>query len=126
MPRAGREERIEEYWDWFAVALFLFIPVDMLTTLGAVTEYGVGAESNPVMRWLLTEGLGVLLLVNLAAIVTVAYGFSALVRRTALSPAPYDRYLERAVEAWLGLLVAAGLFVFANNLSVIVLGGSIL
>lgn len=126
MRRTAREERIEEYWDWFAVALFLLIPVDLLTTLGAVTQYGVGAESNPLMRWLLTEGVGMLLLVNLAAIVTVAYGFSALVRRTALSPAPYDRYLERAIEAWLGLLVAVGLFLFANNLSVIVWGGSIL
>ena len=35
-------------------------------------------------------------------------------------------YLALAVELWLGLLVAAGLLVFANNLAVIVLGWSLL
>jgi hypothetical protein len=38
---------------------------------------------------------------------------------------PYDRYVAVTVQAWLGLLIASGLFVFANNLTVIVYGRSL-
>ncbi|MFW6045519.1 MAG: hypothetical protein ACOC8O_01530, partial [Natronomonas sp.] len=38
-------ERIDEWWDWFAVALFLLITVHILTSIGATVRYGYGAES---------------------------------------------------------------------------------
>jgi hypothetical protein len=51
------ESRIEEYWDWIAVALFLLLTVDLLTTLAAARLVGADAESNPLMRWLLGRGV---------------------------------------------------------------------
>jgi hypothetical protein len=34
--------------------------------------------------------------------------------------------MARSFEGWIGTLIAVGLFLFANNLAVIVLGGSLL
>lgn len=120
------ETRIQEYWEWFAVALFLLITVDLLTTFGATVTHGIEAESNPVMRWLLLQGPLVIAAANLLVLVVVVYCFSSVVTAVERSPEPYDRYLRRAVEVWLGLLLSMGLFVFANNLSVVVLGESLL
>ncbi len=41
---------MEEYWDWVAVALFLLVTVDMLTTMFAAAALGPVAEANPLMR----------------------------------------------------------------------------
>lgn len=123
-PRA--EPRIREYWSWIAVALFLLVTVDLLTSLYAAAAVGVGAESNPLMRWLLGQSVPVVVGVNVLAVVLVAVAFAGVMRMLRLTPAPYDRYFAFGIELWLGLLLAAGLFVFANNLSVVVLGDSLL
>jgi hypothetical protein len=120
------DERLDEYWDWFAVALFVLITVDMITTMYAATHAGPAAEANPLMRWALGQGLVVLTLVNLAATVIAVGGFYWLMRLLRTTGPPYDRYVGLGVEAWLGLLIAAGLFVFANNLFVIFHGRSLL
>ena len=65
-------------------------------------------------------------LVHLAvtvAVVAFFHGIFEVVRQ--VSPR-YRSVAFRGLELYIGLLVAAGLFVFANNLSVIVLGGSLL
>lgn len=121
-----RGDQFEEYWDWFAVSLFLLVPVDMLVTLGAASAPGPAVESNPVMRRLLAEGPVVLVGVNLLVVVLAAGAFAALIGRTRATPEPYDRYLRIALEAWLGCLLAVGFFVLANNLAVIVLGAPLL
>ena len=120
------ESRIEEYWDWIAVALFLLLAVDLLTTLAAARLVGVGAESNPLMRWLLSRGVLVVIGAHLAVVVLVTGCFRLLVERLRRTPAPANRYFALVIEMWLGLLLAVGLGAFANNLSVIVLGGSLL
>jgi len=120
------ESRIEEYWDWVAVALFLLLAVDLLTTLAAARLVGTGAESNPLMRWLLGRGVLVVIGAHLAVVVLVTGCFGLLVERLRRTPSPANKYFAFAIEAWLGVLVAVGLGVFANNLSVIVLGGSLL
>jgi pheromone shutdown protein TraB len=120
------ESRIEEYWDWVAVALFLLLAVDLLTTLAAARLVGTGAESNPLMRWLLGRGVLTVIGAHLAAVVLVTGCFRLLVDRLRRTPAPANRYFALAIEAWLGFLVAVGLGVFANNLAVIVLGRSLL
>lgn len=120
------ESRIGEYWDWVAVALFLLVSVDLLTTLAAAEVAGRAAERNPLMRWLLGRSLGVVVAVHLAVVVLVTLTFRAVVGRLRRTPAPQSRYFALLVELWLGLLVAAGLAVFANNLSVVVLGRSLL
>lgn len=120
------DPRLEEYWDWFAVALFVLITVDMVTTMYAAWYVGPAAEANPLMRWALGQGLLTLTAVNLAATVLAVGGFSWLLRLLERTTPPYDRYVGRGVEAWLGLLISAGLFVFANNLSLIFHGRSLL
>jgi hypothetical protein len=125
-PESVAESRIEEYWDWIAVALFLLLAVDLLTTLAAARVVGAGAESNPLMRWLLRRDVAVVVAAHLLAVVLVTGCFRLLVGRLRRTPPPTDRHFALLIEAWLGLLVAVGLAVFANNLSVIVLGESLL
>lgn len=117
--------RIREYWSWIAVVLFLLITVDMLTTIFAAAVLGPGAETNPLMRWTLRQGVGVLVAVNLAAVVLAVGFFYALLRMLRRTPPAYERAFALLIEVWLGLLLFAGLAVFANNLSVIVLGESL-
>lgn len=117
--------RLEEYWDWFAVALFVLISVDMLTTINAAWYVGPAAEANPLMSWALGQGMLTLTAVNLAATVIAVGGFYWLMQLLATTRSPYDRYVGIGVEAWLGLLIAGGLFVFANNLYVIFHGRSL-
>jgi hypothetical protein len=124
--RRVSESRIEEYWDWIAVALFLLLSVDLLTTLAAARVVGPGAESNPLMRWLLGRPVLVVTAAHLAVVVVVTACFRLLVRRLRRTPSPADHHLALLIEGWLGVLVAVGLAVFANNLAVIVLGRSLL
>lgn len=112
------------YWEWVAVALFLLVTVDLLTTLFAAAQVGVAAEGNPLMRWLIGQSLATLVAVNVAAVAVVCGFFYGLMEMYRLTPGPYRRYFGYAIELWLGLLVAAGLVVFANNTAVIVLGES--
>jgi hypothetical protein len=115
-----------EYWSWVAWALFLLVTVDMLTTLFAASVLGTAAEANPLMRWALERGLGTLLVLNLAAVVSVVAFFYALVQMLERTPERYQSEFSLVVEVWLGLLLFAGLAVFANNLSAIFLGQSLL
>lgn len=119
-------DRIDEWWDWFAVALFVLITVDILTTVGATVRYGYGAESNPLVRWLLVEGPVVLVGVNLAVVVVTVLCFRGVILMARRVPDPYHHAFTLGVELWLGVVISVGLFLFANNLSVIVLGGSLL
>ena len=63
---------------------------------------------------------------HLAVVVLVTGCFRLLVERLRRTPAPANYYFALAIEMWLGFLVSVGLGVFANNLSVIVLGESLL
>ncbi|MEZ3142767.1 hypothetical protein [Halobaculum sp. MBLA0143] len=118
--------RVGEYWDWIAVALFLLTTVDLLTTLLAAAAVGVAYEGNPLVRWLLRRSLPALVAVNLLAVAAGAVGFRAVVATLRRTPPRIRPYYALVVEVWLGLLVAAGLSVFANNVSVILLGRSLL
>ncbi len=119
-------ERVEEYWEWLAVALYLLTAVDLLTTLYAAAVVGVGYEQNPLVRWLLGRSVAALVGVNLVVVVAAAVGFRGVVATLERTPPRLRPYYTLVIEVWLGLLVAAGLGVFANNLSVIVLGQSLL
>ena len=117
---------VREYWGWTGAALFLLITVDLLTSMYAVAIVGLEHESNPVMAWLLARPLWVLVGVHLAAaglLVVLFYGLAELVHET---PPAYREPFKRLIEGFLGLLLAAGLVVFANNLAVIVYGRSLL
>lgn len=119
------EPRIREYWSWIAVALFLLIPLDLLTSLAAASMYGLEAESNPIMAWLLARSLPVIVAVNLAAVGLAAGCFAGVAETLRRTPPPYRRYFALLVELWLALLVASGVALFANNFAVIILGRSL-
>jgi hypothetical protein len=120
------ETRLQEYWDWVAVALFLLITVDFLTSVFAAEAVGLEHEQNPIMEWVLSQSFLVIVGVHMAVLVLAASGFWLLFRLLERSAGTGKRALAFLIEIYLGLLVAAGLLVFANNLSVIVLGTNIL
>lgn len=116
----------ESYWQWFAVALFLLIPVDMLTTAGAIARHGVGGELNPLMRTAFQRGTPALLGLNLAAVVLTTGGFGLVLVMFRRAPYWMHPYLDRWLQLWLGLLVSAGLFVAVNNLLALAVGETLL
>ncbi|MFB6094850.1 MAG: hypothetical protein ABEJ71_00160, partial [Halodesulfurarchaeum sp.] len=121
-----RSRRLEEYWSWVAVALFLLLTVDLLTTMFAAHVVGPAAEANPLVRWAMVRGgIAMLLALNLAALALLVILFYGLIRLTREAPAPYDDVVALVFEVWIGLLVALGLLIFANNLLVIVHGEDI-
>lgn len=111
---------LSTYWRYVTATLFLLIPVDMLTTLYASYVYGPSAEANPVMRWALQQGVGAVVGLNIVALALAALIFYGLRELIARSEPPYNHIIGRATEVWLAFLIAGGLFVFANNLLVIV------
>lgn len=113
-------KRFEEYWSWVTVALFLLLTVDLLTTLFASGVSGANAEANPIVRWALLQGTPYLVAVNLIALVLLAVLFYGLIRLIGEAPEPYNDMVALSFEVWVGLLVASGLLIFANNLLVIV------
>ncbi|WP_311170739.1 DUF5658 family protein [Halobellus ordinarius] len=108
--------RVDQWWFWFAVALFLLIPVDLFTTLLAVGRYGTGVEANPVMRWLLEQGLFVGTVANLLAVGVAVWLFHVAIDRVSRVSPSYRFACIRLVDVWIGLLIAVGLVVVANNL----------
>ena len=123
---ATTESTWERYWDWFAVALFLLLTVDLLMTMGATIVYGLDAEANPLMRWVLAQGLLTIVVTHLLVLLLAVAGFGLLIRHGQSLQGRRERRFRLSTELWLGLLVAGGLLVYANNLAVIVLGGSLL
>lgn len=120
------EAPVSDYWSWVAVSLYLLLPLDLLTSLYAAAAVGVEGEANPLMAWLLTQSLTTIVGVHLAvATLAVAcfYWLRVMVLRT---PETLSRYFAFGVQLWLGLLIAVGLVVFANNVSVIVHGRGLL
>lgn len=117
--------RVEEYWGWIAVALFLLLSLDLLTTYYAAATVGTGAEANPVMAWLLARSLATVVAVHLLVVALAVAFFAVLMRLYRRTPSPLRRGFGLLIELWLGVLVAVGLAVFANNLAVVVLGRSL-
>lgn len=122
---SDEEARFETWWSWFAIVLFVLLTLDMLTTMGIIVEFGVGVETNPLMRYLYGEGAVVVVVANLVALLIAAVSFRSVVDLARRLSPPWDRYFKLTVEIWLGLMLALGLFVFANNMAVIVLGESL-
>ena len=76
--RVDLRPRSDEYWDWAAVALFLLLTVDLLTSMYAADVAGIEHEANPLMAWLLGQSLLLIVAVHVVAIVLAAAFFYAL------------------------------------------------
>lgn len=119
-PGVEMDEQVNRWWFWFAVALFLLIPLDLFTTLIAVERYGTVVEANPVMRWLLQQGLFAVTVANLAVVGFVVYLFHAVISRYQRIPPTYRPLAANAVNAWIGFLILAGVVLITNNLLVLI------
>jgi|GEM_PF-320345 len=122
-PLPGTLDR-ETYWEWVAAALFLLLPVDLVTTLSAAAVVGAGAEANPWMAWLLGQPFLTIVAVHIAAALAAVAGF--LVYEALSRWSPHGAVMIRAARAYLFVLVCAGFAVFCNNLSVIVFRRSLI
>jgi hypothetical protein len=91
--------------------------LDLLTTLLVVAEHGTVVEANPLMRWLLDQGLVAVTAVNLGVVVLVVALFHAAVHRIKQTPPAYHRPVALVVNAWVGLLLVAGTVLVTNNLA---------
>lgn len=118
-------EKIDEYWDWVVVALFLLITVNLLTSMYAMAAVGLEHESNPLMAWLFSQSLAVIITAHIGVAIVASLLFYLLFELVRLTPDPYRGIVMLSVETFLGLLIAIGLFVFANNLTTIVFGQSL-
>lgn len=123
-PTLGPVDR-ESFWGWVAAALFLLLPVDLLTTLLCAAVVGADAEANPWMAWLLAQPLSVLIAVHVAVGGVAAAGFAAYESVSRRSERFGDVMLH-AARLYLVLLVAVGMLVFWNNLSVLLFRRSLL
>lgn len=126
LPSRPPVRRVETYWRWFAAVLFVVVTLDMVTTMYAVEAAGAAGEANPLVRLAIEHGVLAYAALNLVAIAVAVGCFWALARGVRADASSYGRYVEAGLTLWLGLLLAAGLFVFANNLAVIVHGRSLL
>lgn len=121
MPASGTEvsRHVNRWWGWFAVALILLIPLDLFTTLLAVGAYGTVVEANPIMRWLLEQGLVAVTLVNLGVIGLAVVLFDTAIDHIQRVPPSYQPMLTYAVNIWIAALIAVGVILVANNLFVL-------
>lgn len=124
--RRPLSDDIEEYWAWVVGTLYILLTLDLLTTVYAAGLYGPEAEANPYVQWALGEGILTIVALNLSVLIILVvlfHGYFRLLRRV---DGPEAWVLARSFELWIGVLIAVGLFIFANNLSVIVHGRSLL
>lgn len=112
--------RIKTWWIWLTVALLLLLPIDLLMTLAAVSQHGLAVEANPLVRWLLSLGLLEVTVANIAVGSAAVYMFHAAVGGLRRAPASRHRALVYGVDAWVALMLVAGIVLTVNNLLVIV------
>lgn len=117
---------LREYWSWIGGSLYLLLSLDLLTTLYAASLHGVSAEANPMVRWAISQEAYVIVGLNLAALVVLVSLFAGYLTLLERTHGKTGWIMARSFELWIALLLSAGLFVFANNLAVIVLGESII
>jgi hypothetical protein len=121
-----RENRRSEYWSWAGAAMYVLLSAVPLTTMAAATNAGTYADLAPVFRWALDRGLVTFLGLQLGAAVVLLALFYGLIEAVERVEEPYDRTVALAFEVWVGLLIAAGLLLFANNLVYFFAGAGLL
>lgn len=116
----GMDRRVDQWWLLFAVALFLLVPLDLLTTLLAVSKHGTVVEANPIMRWLLDRGLFAVTAANLLVVLLAISLFNAAITRIRRAPESSRRTFAFVVNVWVCVLLVAGFVVVINNVLVLV------
>ena len=109
---------LNEYWEWVCSALFVLVPLDLLTTVYATVSVGLEHEANPFMIWLLGQSTPVIAAVHLLVVVLVA-GIFELYYRLSQRSEQYGEMMLQAAKVYLALLTTVGLVVFGNNLLIV-------
>jgi hypothetical protein len=110
--------RVDSYWRWIGVVVFLLIPLDMLMTLLGQAAVGAAGEANPLMRWALHQGIATLVIVNIVAATAVVGVFHFMLWLVPWMSRETRPYFGVMLEGWIGLGLTAGLWLFVNNLTV--------
>lgn len=117
----------EEYWDWFIWAVYLVITIDLLVTAIFSKRYGIEGELNPIVGLLFEIGLAYVVIANILVVIFAAICFLVLLEAfdsadgvfSVSSPEIHGRPVIVLLDVWIGLLFASGLFVFTNNVLVL-------
>lgn len=118
--------RHTEYWWWFVGAIVLLIPLDLVTTMFAIAQYGFEGETNPFMRLLLQSEWHIVLTVNLGlAFLTIGF-FYGIMEMGKMTPDHLKSKYYLIFEVWMGSIISIGLAVLVNNIAVLTLGESLL
>lgn len=120
----GFDVELSEYWEWVLSALFVLVPLDLLTTVYATVSVGLEHEANPFMIWLLGQSTPVIAAVHLLVVVLVA-GIFEIYYRLSQRSEQYGEMMLQAAKVYLALLTTAGLIIFGNNLLIIYLASNI-
>jgi hypothetical protein len=121
-----QEDRRSEYWSWAGAAMYVLLSAVPLTTMAAASNTGTYADLAPVVQWALDRGLVTFVGAQLVAAALLLALFYGLIESVERVEEPYDRAVALAFEVWVGLLIAAGLLLFANNLVYFFAGAGLL
>jgi hypothetical protein len=121
-----RNRREEEYWSWAGGALFVLLSIVPMTAMAAASEASPYGGLAPVMEWVLGYGLEVFVAGHLATAVVALLLFHWLITTIERAEPPYDTLFALSFEVWVGLLISSGLFLFANNITYLVYGSTLL
>jgi hypothetical protein len=109
---------LREYLDGVAVAPFPRVTADLPTTMFWAATLGADAEASPLVRRVPPS----LVVVNVFVVVLAAVFFCGLRGMLHRTVDRYRRPFSPVVETWLGLLVAVGWGVLANDFRAVVPG----
>lgn len=113
------DRRLEHYWSWTAVTLFLLVPVDLITTSVVVSRYGVDVIANPFVTWLFGQGPVTFVAVPLAGAMLATGLVHGVLETLRHAPRPLQERLALLFEVWIGLMVSLGLLLLVNDLAAI-------
>jgi hypothetical protein len=120
-----RNRREEEYWSWAGGALFVLLSIVPMTAMAAASEASPYGGLAPVMEWVLGHGLEIFVVGHLATAVVALLLFHGLITTIESAEPPYDQLFALTFEVWVGLLISTGLFLFANNISFLLYGSTL-
>lgn len=110
-----------KHWRRFLIAIMLLIWADLGSTLAAVDMVGLGAEANPLMRWLLGHELAIVLLVHMLVFVLTIIAFAGVVHIGQSLDGKQATWYRVGCSVWITGMIVVGVLVLVNNLALAVL-----
>lgn len=112
----------DRYRRRFLAALVLLVWADLVVSRTAAEVHGLGAEVNPLMRWVLAQEVWLVLAIHLAVFVFALIGFREIARIGASLTDEWAERFHRLCGFWINAMVVVGAVVVLNNCAVTILG----